>query len=134
VDWRRLHHPPRGRNAQQTAAQTDGAAAARRDAEKTTQYRGHGPGCYHFVPMTVETYGRLGKPLMKLIIDVWASAAQQGDNTFTRDQFITSTLCELSICLCRRNANIERAVSGCFVRVSGGAFMPGLVQPMADVE
>jgi hypothetical protein len=84
--------------------------------------------------MMVETYGRLGKPLMKLITDVWASAAQQGDDMFTRDQFITGMLCELSVCLCRRNANIERAVSGCFLRVSGGAYMPGLVQPTADVE
>jgi hypothetical protein len=84
--------------------------------------------------MTVETYGRLGKPFMKLITDVGASAAQQSDGTFTRDQFITGVLRELSVCLCRQNANIERAVSGCFVRVSGGAFMPGLVQPTADVE
>jgi hypothetical protein len=95
-------------------AQTDGGAAARRDVEKTSQYRRFGPGCYHFVPLTVETYGRLGKPLMKLITDVGASAAQQGDDTFMRDQFITGVLRELSVCLCRRNANIERAVSGCF--------------------
>jgi hypothetical protein len=53
---------------------------------------------------------------MKLITDVGASAAQQGDDTFTRDQFITGVLCELPVCLCRRNANIEHAVSGCFVR------------------
>jgi hypothetical protein len=32
------------------AAQTDGSAAARRDLEKTSQYRRYGPGCYHFVP------------------------------------------------------------------------------------
>jgi hypothetical protein len=31
------------------AAQTDGSAAARRDMEKTSQYRRFGPGCYHFV-------------------------------------------------------------------------------------
>jgi hypothetical protein len=116
------------------AAQTDGSAAARRDVEKTSHYRRYGAGCYHVVPLTVETYGRLGKPLMKLITDVGASAAQQGDDTFTRDQFITGVLRELSVCLCRRNANIECAVSGCFVRVSGGAYMPGLVQPTADVE
>jgi hypothetical protein len=67
------------------------------------------------MPLTVETYGHLGKPLMKLITDFGASAAQQGDDTFTRDQFIIGVLRELSVCLCRRNANIERAVSGCFV-------------------
>jgi hypothetical protein len=71
---------------------------------------------------------------MKLINEAGASAAQQGDDTFTRDQFITGVLRELSVCLCRRTANIERAVSSCFVRVSGRAYMPGLVQPTADVE
>jgi hypothetical protein len=59
-------------------AQTDGGAAARRGVEKTSQYWRYGPGCYHVVPLTVETYGRLGKPLMKLITDVGASRGQQG--------------------------------------------------------
>jgi hypothetical protein len=137
VGWRRLHHPTRGRDEptyRAATAQTDGGSAARRGVEKTSQYRRYGPGCYHVVTLTVETYGRLGKPFMKLITDVEASAAQQGDDTFTRNQFITGVLPELSVCLCRRNANIEHAVSGCFVRVSGGAYMPGLVQPTADVE
>jgi hypothetical protein len=64
---------------------------------------------------------------MKLITNVGASATQQGDDTFMRDQFTTGVLRELSVCLCRRNANIECAVSGCFVRVSGLEYMPGLV-------
>jgi hypothetical protein len=106
--------------------------------EKTSPYRRHEPGCYNLVPLTVETFGRLGKPLMKLITDVRASAAQQGDDTFTHDKFITGVLCELPVCLCRRNANTEHAVSGCFVRNvqvrGGGAYMPGLVQPTADIE
>jgi hypothetical protein len=59
----------------------------------------------------VETH--LGKPLMKLI---------------------TGVLCELSVYLCRQNANIERAVSGTFVRVSGRAYLPGLVPPTVEVE
>jgi hypothetical protein len=75
------------------AAQTDGGAAARRDVDKTSQYGGYGPGCYHFVPLTVGTYRRLGKPF---ITHVWASANQQGDDKITRDQFITGVLRELT--------------------------------------
>jgi hypothetical protein len=45
------------------AAKTDSSAAARRDADKTALYRGYGAGCYRFV----DTFGRLGKPLIKLI-------------------------------------------------------------------
>jgi hypothetical protein len=71
---------------------------------------------------------------MELIPAVGARATQHGNGTFTRNQFITSVLHELSVGLCRQNANIERAVSGCFVRVSGGAYSPGLVQPTAEVH
>jgi hypothetical protein len=32
------------------AAQADGGAAARHDAEKTSQYQGYGTDCYNFFP------------------------------------------------------------------------------------
>jgi hypothetical protein len=81
----------------------------------------------------METFGRLGKPLMKLITDVSDQATQHGNGTFTREQFVTGVLRELSVCLCRRNASLERAVAGCFVRVSGGSYSPGLDQPTMEV-
>jgi hypothetical protein len=34
---------------------------------------------------------------------------------------------ELSVCLCHRNASLERAVAGCFVRVSGAPTPRGLI-------
>jgi hypothetical protein len=115
------------------AAKTDGGAATRQDADETALYRGYGAGCYRFVPLTVETFGRLGKPLMKLITDVSDQATQHGNGAFTREQFVTGVLRELSVCLCRCNASLERAVSGCFMRVSGGSYSPGLDQPTAEV-
>jgi hypothetical protein len=45
---------PGAATSRAAAAQTDGSAAARRDVEKTSQYRGYGAGCYHFVPLKVE--------------------------------------------------------------------------------
>jgi hypothetical protein len=85
------------------------------------------------VPLTVETFDRLGKPLMKLITDVSDQATQHGNGTFTREQFVTGVLRELSVCLCRCNASLERAVAGCVVRVSGGSYSPGLDLPTEEV-
>jgi hypothetical protein len=41
---------------------------------------------------------------------------------------------ELSICLCRYNAVLERGVAGFFVKVSGIAIKQGLTRPSADVS
>jgi hypothetical protein len=114
------------------AAETDGGAATQRDADKTALYRGYGAGCYRFVPLTLEALSRLGKPLMKLITDVSDQATQHSNGTFTREQFVTGVLRELSVCFCRRNASLEQAVTGCFVRASGGSSSPGF-DPTAEV-
>jgi hypothetical protein len=108
------------------AAKTDGGAAAQRDADKTSQYRRYGAGFYRLVPLTVETCGRLGRPFMDLLTDVSSQASQHINGTFTREQFVLGVLRKLSVCLYRRNAAIERAVAGCFVRVSGGCCRCGL--------
>jgi hypothetical protein len=115
------------------AAKTDGGAAAQRDADKTSQYRRYGVGCYLFVPLTVETCGRLGRPFMDLLTDVSSWASQHSNGTFMREQFVSGVLRELFVCLCRRNAAIERAVAGCFMRVSGGCYSSGLARPTAEV-
>jgi hypothetical protein len=115
-------------------AKTDGSAAARRDADKGALYRGYGAGFYRFAPLTVETFGRLGKLLMKLITDVSDQATEHGSRTFTHEQFVTDVLGKLAVCLCGRNASLERAVVGSFVRVIGGSYSPRLDQPTAEVS
>jgi hypothetical protein len=70
---------------------------------------------------------------MDLLTDVSSRASQHSNRTFTREQFVSGVLRELSVCLCRRNDAIERAVAGCFVRVSGGCYSPGLDSPTAEV-
>jgi hypothetical protein len=49
----------------------------------------------------VATFGHLGRPLMKLIMDVSDQATQLGSGTFIREQFVSGVLRELSVCLCR---------------------------------
>jgi hypothetical protein len=56
---------------------------------------------------------------MKRTADVSDQVTQHVTSTFAGDQFVTDVLRELSVCLCCRNASLERAVAGCFVRVSG---------------
>jgi hypothetical protein len=85
------------------------------------------------VPLTVETCSRLGRPFMDLLTDVSSRASQHSNGTFTLEQFVSGVLLELSVCLCRHNAAIERAVAGCFVQMSGGCYSPGLEQPTAEV-
>jgi hypothetical protein len=70
---------------------------------------------------------------MKLITDVPDQATQHGNGTFTRELIVSGVLRELSVCLCRHNASLERAVAGCFVQVSGGSYSQGLDQPTAEV-
>jgi hypothetical protein len=51
------------------------AAASHRDQQKQTAYAGVEPNGYGFVPFSVETYGRIGSPAMKLLHDLCAEAA-----------------------------------------------------------
>jgi hypothetical protein len=66
--------------------------------------------------------------------DVSSRASQHSNGTFTREQFVSGVLRELSVCLCRRNAAMKRAVASCFVRVSVGCYSPGLDQPTVKVS
>jgi hypothetical protein len=58
-------HPGAARYRRAAAAFL-GAAASRRDSEKRAQYRQDEWGAYRFTPLAVETFGRLGAPLMRL--------------------------------------------------------------------
>jgi hypothetical protein len=49
-------------------------------------------------------------------------------------QFVHGVLRELSVCLCRYNAMLERGVAGFFVEAGGFALKHGLTRPTADVS
>jgi hypothetical protein len=119
---------PGASTSRHAAASTAGAAAAHREEQKRRQYRRQRSTEYLFVPLTLETHGRLGKPLMRLLGDAGQLAADWGKGLFTKQQ------CELSVCLCRYNAMLERGVAGFFVKASGIAIQHGLPRPLADVS
>jgi hypothetical protein len=68
------------------AASTAGAAASHRDQQKRTAYAQVEPHGYGFVPFSVETYGHLGQPAMKLLHSLGDEAA--GPGGVTRASFV----------------------------------------------
>jgi hypothetical protein len=86
------------------AASMAGAAAAQRNEQKLRfQYKRQGSTGYLFVPLTLETYGRLGEPLMRPLGDVGEQGAERGQGLFTKQQFVQGVLREVNVCLCHYN-------------------------------
>jgi hypothetical protein len=86
------------------------------------------PHGYGFIPFSVETYGRLGQPAMKLLHLLGDEAA--GPGGVTRASFGNGALRELSVGLCRRNFYAYRASVGMLARSSGASFRAGMHVPI----
>jgi hypothetical protein len=104
-----------------------GAAASHRDQLKRTAYARVEPHGYDFVPFSVETYGCLGQPAMKLLHLFGDEAA--GPGGVMRASFVNSALQELSVGLCRGNSFAYRASVGMLARSSGASFRAGMRVP-----
>jgi hypothetical protein len=82
------------------AARTPRFAAAARDASKQRAYR-HVSSALPFVPMSVESFRRLGAPALTLLGDLADQAGRAGGPGLSRAAFISGALRELSGTLCR---------------------------------
>jgi hypothetical protein len=91
------------------AAITAGAASSHRDQQKRTAYARVEPNGYGFVQFSVETYGWIGQPAMKLVHDLGEEAAQAGPSGVSRSSIVAGALRELSVGLCRGNFLAYRA-------------------------
>jgi hypothetical protein len=109
-----------------------GFAAAARDASKRRAYR-QVSSALPFVPMSVESFGRLGAPALTLLGDLADQAVQAGGPGLSRAAFISGALRELSVALCRGNASLCRSGAYVATRAAGRAPMRGLAQPSAEV-
>ena len=114
------------------AAATAGSAAARRDSEKRRKYGTGDLGGYAFVPLSVESYGRLSEPAMQLLNDLASTAAASG--VVVKADFVGSALRELSVGLCKGNGIVYRAGLKVLARCAGTAFLPGAMVPSADMS
>jgi hypothetical protein len=86
-------------NTLAAAATTAGTAAARREQQKRATYSRVEPNGFPFVPFSVESYGRIGQPAMKLLHALGDEAA--GPGGVTRASFVAGALRETSVGLCR---------------------------------
>jgi hypothetical protein len=114
-------------------AARDGAAAAKRDEEKKAAYAKRGDSGYKFIPFSVESLGRLGKPALSLLSQLGARASEASMGAFTSRQYIDGVLQEISVILNRFNARMEKAVAGFVLRPAGREWMRPRAVPSCDV-
>lgn len=110
------------------SAREVGWAARRRDGDKRTAYRAHDPDAYDFVPLSQESYGRLGRPAMEHLNMLADVAERSGD--VRRDRFVRNALRRLSVAMCKGNAHVLRMGMQRLAKVSGGAVWFGNTRPV----
>jgi hypothetical protein len=115
-------------NALSAAAAMAGAASARRDQQKRAAYARVEPNGYIFVPISVESYGRLGQPAMELLHKLGNEAAHPGG--VSRASCVAGALRELRPV--QKHFVIYRASVGMLARVSGTGFRAGMGVPMDE--
>jgi hypothetical protein len=96
-----------------TPATTAGAVASHRDQQKRIAYARVQPHGYSFVPFSVETYGPLGQPVMKLLLLLGDKAA--GSGGVMRASFVKCALRELSVGLCRSSSCLIEHLLACWL-------------------
>jgi hypothetical protein len=114
------------------AARTPGFAAAARDACKRRAYW-QVSSALPFVPMSVESFGRLGAPALTLLGDLADQAVQAGGPGLSQAAFISGALRKLSVAFCRGNASLCRSGAYVATRAAGWTPMRGLARPSAEV-
>jgi hypothetical protein len=114
------------------ATRNPGFAAAARDASNRRAYR-QVSSALPFVPMLVESFGRLWAPALTLLGDLADQAVQAGGPGLSRAAFISGLLRKLSAAL--RRGNTSLFLSGAYVatRAAGRTPMRGLARPSAAV-
>jgi hypothetical protein len=92
-------HPPSA-STLSTAVATIGSVGVRRGALKLASYGRVEPNGYLFVPFSIESFGHVGVPTIKLVHDLGDDAASLG-TLFTRARLVAGALRELSVGLSR---------------------------------
>jgi hypothetical protein len=86
-----------------------------------------------FVPLLVESFGRLWAPALSLLQSLTDHAVQARGPGLSRDAFISGALRELGVALCLGNTSLGRSGLHALARVSGRAPLHGLSCPSAEV-
>ena len=116
----------------EAAAKTAGSAAKHRDATKRHRYELGDAAGYAFVPLTSETFGRLGKPAMDVLNKVAMVAATKG--RVDKARFMQTALKTLSVALCKGNHLIFNRANDVYVEAFGEECVAGDVVPTDEAE
>ena len=108
------------------------SAAAVRDRAKCAQYEKSDLLGYAFVPLSTETFSRLGKPAMALLNKLAECAAASG--VVFKYGFVVNSLHELSVGLCTGNCVLYKRSLYALARVSGNAFHAGADIPTSGIN
>jgi hypothetical protein len=74
-----------------------------------------------FIPFTVETYGRLGKPALRLLARLGQEAAESAGGV-SKSGFVAEAIRELSVGMCRGNFYVYRDGYGLLAGALGRGF------------
>jgi hypothetical protein len=122
---------PAAASHRRAAARAFGAAAAKAAQGKVTAFRSHQGACdYEFVPLAVESYGRLGVDAARFLSQLGDIAAEDG--RVSKERFVRSARQELSVALCRGNGHMYFRSTFEIAHRAGRAFLPGCVHPLDE--
>jgi hypothetical protein len=113
------------------ASQTRGAAAALRDRDKYRANAGHLHPGHTFVPASVETYGHLGRPIMRYL-GTLSGVALARSLAVTRGSFLASAHQELSVALVQSQGYVYRSCALLLAQASGRPVLPGADAPYLE--
>jgi hypothetical protein len=105
------------------ASQTRGAAAALQDRDKYRAHAGHLHPGHTFVPINGETYGHLGRPMMRYL-GTLSDVASARSPAVTRGSFLASAHRELSVALVQSQGYVCRCAL-LLAKASGRPVLPG---------
>ena len=114
------------------ASKRDGHAASAAERDKWRNFRdiaGDGAG-YTFVPLAMESYGRLGKEAAHFLSKLGDIAAREG--RVTKAAFVRAAHRRISCAIVRGNALAYGQVAAQVVQARGHAFVLGSDVPVAE--
>jgi hypothetical protein len=111
------------------ASQARGAAAALRDRDKYRAHAGHLHPGHTFVPASIETYGHLGRPMMRYFHTL-SDVASARPLAVTRGPFLASAHRELSVALAQSQGYVYRSCALLLATASGRSVSPGADTPL----
>jgi hypothetical protein len=113
------------------ASETRGAVAALRDRSKYQAHAGHLHPGHTFVPASVETYGHLGKSIMRYLRTV-SDIASVRSLDVTQGSFLASAHRELSVALEQSQGYVYRSCALLLAKAFGRLALPGADTPFLD--